>query len=223
MIQAWQGLRRTLDSNILIGMKRPRNAQATRRAILDAAYAKVRRQGFQGAGLNEILADTEVTKGALYHHFPNKMALGYALVDELLREYVETWWLTPLDDVEDPIAGFAALLQDRLTGDVPEMIATGCPLNNLSQEMAPIDEGFRQRLEALYRLWRKGLARSLRHGQQHGSVRGDVDADETAAFLVASLEGAFGLAKNAQSMDVFQECMGGLSHYLNSLRPPTAH
>ena len=115
------------------------------------------------------------------------------------------------------------MIQDRLTGDVPAMIATGCPLNNLSQEMAPIDEGFRQRLEALYRLWRKGLARSLRHGQQHGSVRGDVDADETAAFLVGSLEGAFGLAKNAQSMDVFLECMGGLSHYLNSLRPPTAH
>jgi len=103
------------------------------------------------------------------------------------------------------------------------MISTGCPLNNLAQEMAPIDEGFRQHLESLYWLWRKGLARSLRKGQQHGSVRGDVDAEESAAFLGASLEGAFGLAKTAQNMDVFQECMGGLSRYLNSLRPPTAH
>ena len=84
--------------------------------------------------------------------------------------------------------------------------------------MAPVDKGFRRRLEALFRLWRKGLARALRHGQQHGRVRGDVDADEAAAFIVAALQGALGQAKSAQSMEVFRTCMGGLSHYLTSLR-----
>jgi TetR/AcrR family transcriptional regulator, transcriptional repressor for nem operon len=204
---------------ILLGMKRARDPKATRNAILRAAFEKVHRQGFQAAGLGDILAATEVTKGAFYHHFPSKMDLGYALVEEALGEYVRSWWLDPLEDSEDPIDGLARIIQERLSSDIPRMIPLGCPLNNLAQEMACADEGFRQRVETLYRMWRKGLARALRRGQQRDHVRADIDADAAATFIVASLEGAFGLAKNANSLEVFQECMGGLSHFLTSLRP----
>lgn len=200
-------------------MQRNRDPHGTRRAILQAAFDRIHDKGFQAAGLAEILADTGFTKGALYHHFPNKMALGYAVVDELLKDYVESWWLTPLEDAEDPLDGLARLIQQRLSSGIPGMVRLGCPLNNLAQEMPAVDEGFRQRLENLYRMWRKGLARALRHGQQNGTVRGDIHAEEAAAFIIAALEGAFGQAKTAQSTEAFQECMGGLSRYLTSLRP----
>ena len=200
-------------------MAHTRHPKATRSAILQAAFEKIHRQGFQAAGLNDILAATDVTKGAFYHHFPSKMDLGYALVEEVIGDYVRSWWLDPLESAEDPIEGLARIIQERLSSELPQMIPLGCPLNNLAQEMASTDEGFRQRVETLYRMWRKGLARALRRGQQRDYVRGDIDADAAAAFIVASVEGAFGLAKNANSLDVFQECMGGLSHYLTSLRP----
>ena len=50
------------------------------------------------------------------------------------------------------------------------MLTLGCPLNNLAQEMAPVDEGFRSRIETLYRDWRRGLAKALRQGQHSGSI-----------------------------------------------------
>ncbi len=200
-------------------MNRVRNPLETRRAILDAAFERVHKYGFQAAGLNDILMATNVTKGALYHHFPNKMALGYALVDEILREYVNDWWLRPLDAADDPIEALAQAIQGRMASDLPGIVRLGCPVNNLAQEMATVDEGFRQRIESLYRHWRKGLARAFRRGQQNGTVRGDVDSEETAAFVIAALQGAFGQAKNAQSIEVFQECLGGLSVYLTALRP----
>ncbi len=200
-------------------MTRGRDPQETRRKILRAAFARIHSEGFRAAGLNAILADTDVTKGALYHHFPNKMALGYALVDEVLKEYLAEWWLRPLEGAEDPVEGLAQLIQERLSGEVPAIVKLGCPLNNLALEMAGVDEGFRQRIEALYRNWRKGLARAFRHGQQNGTVRGDVDAEQVAAFTVAALQGAFAQAKNAQSVEVFQDCLGGLSVFLTALRP----
>lgn len=203
-------------------MSRSSTPAQTRRAILDAAFAIIHRTGFQAAGLADILAATRLTKGALYHHFPNKLALGHAVVDEIVRGYVEQWWVAPLAQVEDPLEGLAQIIHQRLGSSIPEMLRLGCPLANLSQEMSPIDEGFRERLEGIYRLWRKGLARALRNGQQHGKVRGDLDADEAATFIIASLQGAFAQAKVAQSLDVFQECMGGFSHYLTSLRPRAA-
>ena len=42
------------------------------------------RSGFRSADLDAILAAAGVTKGALYYHFDNKEALGYAVVDELI-------------------------------------------------------------------------------------------------------------------------------------------
>ena len=192
---------------------------ATRQRLLAAAFQAIHRDGFRAAGLNAILAETGLTKGALYHHFPSKMALGYAVIDGPLRDYVEDWWLKPLEGVDDPLEGLAKIIRSRLRRDLPAMLKLGCPLNNLAQEMAPVDEGFRQRVEALYRDWRRGLARALRHGQHAGTVSTAIEVDVTAAFIIAALQGAFGQAKNAQDMDVFRECLEGFSEYLNSLRP----
>ncbi len=212
-------LRKRPLSNILTGMKRTRKPGQTRQIILQAAFDSFHAQGFQASSLNNILAATGVTKGALYHYFPDKLTLGYAVIDEILKDYVERWWLQPLRDVDDPVESLAQLIQERLSNQIPGIVHLGCPLNNLVQEMAPVDGEFRRRLEGLYRLWRKGLSSALRRGQQTGRVRGDVDTDGAAAFIIASIEGAFGQAKAARSLDVFQECMSGLGRYLSSLRP----
>lgn len=192
--------------------------KGTRKAILDAAFRRIRRQGFQATGLNDILADTGLTKGGFYHHFPTKAALGLAVVEEALLDHVETWWLKPLEGVDDPVSGLARILKDRSEADIPEMLPLGCPVTNLMAEMAPVDKEFRARLEDLYRYWRKGLARALRHGQQAGTIRGDVDADQAAAAILALLQGAFVQAKTTQNMDTFRDCMGGLADYLLTLR-----
>ena len=73
-----------------------RQPDQTRRRILEAAFKAMYRNGFQGMRLDEVIAATELTKGALYHHFPNKRALGYAVVDEILYGQVDENWLSPL-------------------------------------------------------------------------------------------------------------------------------
>lgn len=191
----------------------------TRRKILEAAFSVIHRNGFQAAGLNDILAMTGVTKGALYHHFPNKNALGYAVVDEMVRAYLDDWWLAPLDGAEDPLDAVARTIQDNMTTRIPEIHHLGCPLNNLAQEMAPVDIGFRQRLEDLYRTWRRGLSRALGRGQHYDKVAPAVNTEEAATLIIAAIQGAFGQAKTAQSMAPFHDCMAGLNRYLMGLRP----
>lgn len=202
-------------------MSRAYKPDVTRRQILEAAYGVIHRHGFQAAGLSDILALTGVTKGAMYHHFPNKMALGYAVVDEMVKDYLEDWWLAPLDveGDDDPLAAIARTIQDNMTGRVPDIHLLGCPLNNLAQEMSPIDGGFRQRIEELYRAWRRRLSRALTRGQHSGKVNPAADTDEAATLIVACIEGAFGQTKSAQSMAPFHDCMAGLNRYLMGLRP----
>ena len=59
--------------------------EATRRDLLEAAHEEFWRVGFRSASVDQILTQTGVTKAALYHHFRNKLELGYAVVDEILR------------------------------------------------------------------------------------------------------------------------------------------
>ena len=95
----------------------------------------------------------------------------------------------------------------------------GCPLNNLAQEMSPIDEAFRQTIEQVFQMWREGLAKALRRGQAAGNVRQNLDPDTVAAFLVAAIEGAIGTAKNAQRAKLLSACLRSLVEYIESLRP----
>jgi len=199
-------------------MKRKRNPAETRQRILESAFEAVHRHGFQPMGLTDILKEAGVTKGAMYHHFPNKMALGYAIADELLTAYVDQWWLAPLEGSDEPTEVLKEMINSRLRNLSSEMIALGCPLNNLAQEMSGVDDGFRQRMETIYRYWRKGLAKALRHGQQFGSVRGDVDADRTATMLVAAIEGAMGLGKATQDRELIIDCVTGLLAQIDQLK-----
>ena len=197
---------------------RLRDPERTRERLLQAASREIYRSGFQSAGLGTILASAGVTKGALYYHFKSKEALGYAVVEEVIAPDVHGKWVRPLQSVKDPI--------DALIGAVqripvrPEDVRGGCQLNNLAQEMSPLDAGFRKRLATVFHAWRKGVADALREGQIHGVVHREVEPAEAAGFLIAMVEGYVSLAKNAQDAKVMKAGIRNIVSWLRSLRPP---
>jgi TetR/AcrR family transcriptional repressor of nem operon len=194
-----------------------RDPERTRERLLQAAFDEVHRSGFRGSDLDSILRLAGVSKGALYHHFDNKEALGYAVVDELIAESMLAKWLRPLQNAEDPLAALTAVVQsDALT---PEDIALGCPLNNLAQEMSPLDEGFRKRLAKVFNDWHGGITAALRSGQKRGLVRGDIRPSDVAWFFVAAYEGYVSLAKTSRDARVWRAGKRTLKRYLTSLRP----
>ncbi|MGD8936971.1 MAG: TetR family transcriptional regulator C-terminal domain-containing protein [Thiogranum sp.] len=195
-----------------------RNPDLTRQRILDAAFMEIYRNGFQGMRLDDVLVVTGLTKGALYHHFPNKRALGYAVVDEVILPTIEAMWLQPVKNAADPLQGLITVIEQLPDNKPPEVIQYGCPVNNLAQEMSPLDEGFRQRLDYIFRLWHDVTEQALERARQQGRIRDDVNCDETATFILAAVEGCIGIAKNAQSKERLRSCNRGLVGYLRSLQ-----
>src|ERR1700729_2279161 len=63
-------------------MLRSQHAEATRRAVLDAAKSLFGRQGYAQTSVDEIADAARVTKGAVYHHFAGKEALFRAVYAE---------------------------------------------------------------------------------------------------------------------------------------------
>jgi AcrR family transcriptional regulator len=202
-----------------ITKQRTRAPDVTRQKLLSAAFEEIYRSGFQAASLDRILARAGVTKGALYHHFLDKAELGYAVVDEVVKGLLLQRWLGLLDQqAGDPLTALQGVLRQRAASLTADEIEFGCPLNNLAQEMSPLDERFRRLVDATFETWRKGFARALERGQAEGSVRQDVDARKVAAFLVAAAEGSYGLAKSANSRTMLRSNLETLATYLDSLR-----
>jgi TetR/AcrR family transcriptional regulator, transcriptional repressor for nem operon len=198
--------------------RRLRDPEGTRERLLQAAFREIHRSGFQSAGIDTILAATNVTKGALYYHFESKEALGYAVVEEKIATLTRDRWLHPMQcegEAIDILIGIVRGLPTR-----PADVRQSCPLLNLAQEMSPLDEQFRKRLERIFLAWQEGIATLLRRGQSQGTVRRDLNPDETASFLVAMVEGNASLAKNAQDAKVWEVGIKNIVGWLESLRQP---
>ena len=190
----------------------------TRGKILFAAYMEIHSHGFQAASLSNILSHTGVTKGALYHHFPNKTELGYAVVDEVIAQRIHQSFIQPLQHFENPIDGFIELIQRSGETFSITDINLGCPLTNLAQEMAPIDEGFRTRLIDIYEKWHQSIADVMTEAKQSGQIIDDCDPYTLAVTIVATMEGALNASKVAQSLDKLYYCGCGLIQYLQLIR-----
>ena len=193
-----------------------RNPERTRERLLQAAFQEVYHSGFQAAGLDTILAATGVTKGALYYHFDGKEALGFAIVEEIVAGMTRDKWLRPLKEAKDPIDKMIDIVQ--ATSVRPKDVRGGCPLVNLAQEMSPLNEEFRRRLERIFDGWQEGIASALRKGQLEGTVRRDLVPEDTASFLIAMYEGYVLLVKNAQDPKVWNVGIRNIVGWLRTLR-----
>jgi AcrR family transcriptional regulator len=184
---------------------------------LQAAFQEIYRSGFRSADLDAILTAAGVTKGALYYHFDNKEALGYAVVDEVIARNLHQKWVQPLRDAKNPIDALVRIIRSESLKR--EDLRRGCPLLNLSQEMSGLDEGFRRRTARVYKDWHDAMAEALREGQKRRVVRSDIDAKETATFLMAAWEGYVVLGKNSQDPRTMQSGQIRVSGHIESLRP----
>jgi AcrR family transcriptional regulator len=194
----------------------------TRGKLLMSAFCEIHRQGFQAASIANILQDTGLTKGALYHHFPTKQALGLAVIDEVIKERLEGLIFKRLRESGQPVETLLDIIA-TIDKKVPaDFVMLGCPLNNLMQEMSALDELFQEQLGGVLGIWQKTVEDALKRGQKQGEIRAEVNCMAAALFIVSAWEGCIGVAKNMQSPKAFSVCMQQLHGYVQGLMPAKA-
>ncbi len=199
-----------------------RQPQVTREQILQAAYQAVYEHGLNATSLDDILARTGVSKGALYHHFEGKQALGGAIVDAVLSARVRESGLDPIAGGDDPIGALQRLLRGLARRPAEDVLRYGCPIQNLAAEISSLDEQLRTRVDAVLARWIEGVRDALRAGQAAETVDREVDAQRAATFVVASIEGTLTLVKASRDPRVLRAGFEELAAYLDTLRPRAA-
>ncbi len=190
----------------------------TRAHILLHMFTDIHKNGFQGLRADKVMAELEITKGAMYHYFPSKQSIGLAVIDEIIKPNYLAFYRDLDQSSAHPVDSLKAHINMLAGKCTDETIALGCPLNNLIQEMSPVDETFRLHLKYVMDRMQLSSANALRRAQASGTLRADVDVDAVAHFYLSTLEGAYGIAKVQKSMAVFKATMEILCQYLESLR-----
>ena len=203
-------------------MTTERNAEQTRTRILEAAREEIFQNGYQGMRIDSILQKTKLAKGALYHYFPNKLALGYAVVDEVLMGHFQNAWEECFLQHKNPLTTMQQMFICKANSFQDAAAFNGCPLNNLNQEMAAIDQGFHQRLERVFENAHMTIVNALTKGQADGLVRKDIDPVKISMFVFSSYQGIMGAAKCMQAPELLGDLFGTLNDYIDTLRATDA-
>jgi TetR/AcrR family transcriptional regulator, transcriptional repressor for nem operon len=192
--------------------------ESTRERILHAAFEEMYEHGFQGLRIDAVLKKTQLAKGALYHYFPNKLALGYAILDEVIMGHFQVNWSSSLAETKNPLEALKAFFKQKLVDVQSGECVNGCPLTNLIQEMSTLDEGFHERLKTVLNYVVVAVATALQQGQLSGVVRKDIKPQSIAAFLLCSYQGVMGVTKCMQSNELQTDLFDSLCTYVDSLK-----
>ncbi|MBI1734277.1 MAG: TetR/AcrR family transcriptional regulator [Candidatus Rokubacteria bacterium] len=194
---------------------RGRDGRSTREAVISAASKLMRLHGYHGTSLDDVLRESGIGKGNFYYYFKSKEELGHAILDQLIRDFIDRT-LEPCfaDPAGDPIAQVRCFFERVLASLRARNCVGGCPLGTLASELSDVHEGFRTRLAGIFSVWRERLTRALDDAKTQGRVTADCAPAAVADFLVASLEGAILMAKVTKDIGVLEQCVHEMNRYL---------
>lgn len=170
-------------------------AESTRADILRRALELVYKQGYQSTSIDDILATTQVTKGAFYYHFKNKEEMGIALIDEAMHDEIWPHIEQSLSSGPDFRDNIYKMISGLLFEHPFMTVEHGCPAVNLIQEMAPLNDAFRKALSRSFNKWKKAIAAEIIRGQYSGQLSAGHDPQQIALNVITLYHGVRNMGK----------------------------
>jgi AcrR family transcriptional regulator len=195
-----------------------KKAEATRLGILEKAFELIYAKGYQTTSIDDIIATTQVTKGAFYYHFKNKDEMGISIINELMKPSLISGFIDPLQNDHDPVEAIYKLMYNLLMENEFLKVEYGCPAANLTHEMTPWNADFNNALDELTQQWIKTMTESIERGQKNGYIRSDVNAMQVTMFVMSGYWGIRNFGKLANSKKAYLPYLEELKNYLETLR-----
>lgn len=195
-----------------------KKSTATRLDILSKAFELIYTKGYQTTSIDDILATTNVTKGAFYYHFKNKDVMGKAIIDEIVKPNITKSFIEPLNNSDNPLDNIYSLIHNLLLENDFLKIQYGCPTSNLIQEMTPWNIEFSSTLLELVDTWQQAIIEVINKAIKEGQIKSDVNAEQVAYFIMSGYWGIRNFGKVYNNIDCYYSYLKELKLYLNNLK-----
>lgn len=195
-----------------------KKSEATRLNILQKAFELIYSKGYQTTSVDEIIATTQVTKGAFYYHFKTKDEMGLAIINELMIPNFKNTFIKPFQSIENPIDTIYNLMYYLLIENEDLKVEYGCPASNFTQEMAPWNIDFTKALNELSLQWENAMIDAIEKGKENGTIKSDINSKEVVVFVLSGYWGVRNLGKLENSKSIYLVYLKGLKSYFDTLQ-----
>lgn len=167
-----------------------RKGAATRQRIIEGAAAEIRDRGVALTTLDDIRARTHTSKSQLFHYFPDGKEQLLLAVAEHEAEQV----LADQQPHLGALNSWAAWQRWRdAVVDRYRRQGQSCPLSMLMSEIGRSTPGAQAVTATLMQRWHDEITAGVRAMQDQGKVAAGIDAERTAAALLAGIQGGVGI------------------------------
>ncbi|WP_193184240.1 TetR/AcrR family transcriptional regulator [Nisaea sediminum] len=188
-----------------------------RTRLLEAARDVIREQGFAATSVDALCTRAGVTKGAFFHHFESKEALGVAAADYWSETTAAFFASAPYHAHEDPlrrVLGYIDFRREIIAGELAEFT---CLVGTMSQEVYDSHPAIRAACAESILGHAAALEPDIEAAMQRHDVTGDWSVASLARHTQAVLQGAFILAKATGDPAVAIESVDHLRRYIELL------
>jgi TetR/AcrR family transcriptional repressor of nem operon len=188
-----------------------------RSKLLDAALVVIRTKGYSATTVDQLCAAAGVTKGAFFHHFKSKDALGVAAAEHWSEITGALFAKAPYHDHADPldrVLGYVALRKALLQGGVPEFT---CLVGTMVQETYETTPAIRDACERSISGHAATLEADIEAAMRDRRLSPTWTAKSLALHTQAVLQGAFILAKAKGGAEIAADSIDHLTRYLELL------
>jgi TetR/AcrR family transcriptional repressor of nem operon len=164
----------------------------TAKRILDLAEALWLERGFNGFSYQHLAEPLGMRNAAIHYHYPTKTDLGVALIARFRRRFARSiaQWQETTTDPWLKLEGYIELLTFNYA-DAERL----CPTGVLAVDWATLPEPMQNEARAFMQELYDWCASVLREGAEEGYFRFAGSAEDKAALLLATLQGALQLAR----------------------------
>ena len=167
--------------------------------ILTSGLRVVHQRGFAGASVRDIVQAAGVPQGSFTNHFQSKEKFGLAIIELYFTRSRENIAATLRNDSLPPLRRLKAYIDGIKNRMNEQHMRNGCMCGNFAAEASVHGEAIRQRLLEVFSETQDAFAYCLRAAVKAGELPRKFKCDETAAFIVSSLQGAYLLSKTERS------------------------
>ena len=196
-------------------METERTSAKTR--LLDAALATIRTKGYAATTVDDLCEVAGVTKGAFFHHFRSKEALGVAAADYWSETTGAFFEAAPYHAPEDPLDRILAYVDFRKAIIQGELPAFTCLVGTMVQETYDSHPAIRDACGASIAGHAGTLVADIEAAMAARCIQADWTAESLALHTQVVIQGAFVVAKSKGEAAAAIEAIEHLRRYIELL------